>query len=375
MNETTIPADIFAACPAVCAIGDEYQIMVPVLKSTVMWCEVDGKNFYDDSNGILRSETAVHRMTVPQKLLNKAGKYTIHYREIHERLAYFSKLGDDISVPFAFRGIDENAEKVRIYHISDTHNRVENPAKAGSYWGDTLDLLIMNGDIPDHCGAIENMGTVYQVAGKITKGGIPMIFSRGNHDLRGVLAEKYAENTPSRNGKTYYTFRLGPVWGLVLDCGEDKPDEHEAYGGTICCHDFRLRQTEYIREIIAGAADEYEAEGVGLKLVIAHYPFNIRLPDPFFIEEDIYSEWIDLLKTHIKPDAMVCGHMHDAYVMREDHPQNAITPPCPVIIGSEVERPRALFGGCALEWTPEKLKILFTDQDLKVFGEDEIPLG
>ena len=63
--------ECFATTPIVYAVGKNYQILVPVTCETLMWVEVGEKNFYDDVNGILRSNCTTHRMTVPmEKLVN-----------------------------------------------------------------------------------------------------------------------------------------------------------------------------------------------------------------------------------------------------------------------------------------------------------------
>lgn len=366
----TYPADVFATYPTVCAVGNEYQIMVPVLKETLMWVEVGGRMYYDDANGILRSATSVHRMTMPQSVLNEARSYTIHYREVFERLPYRSRVGEEMTVTYSFRPVSPDAGRVCIYHVADTHSSIELPVRAGGFWGEDLDFLVMNGDIPDHCGTIENIASALQVCGGITKGGVAMVFSRGNHDLRGVLAEKYAENTPSRNGKTYYTFRLGPIWGIVMDCGEDKVDDHVEYGHTICCHDFRLRETEYLRQIADDPEHEYAADGVKCRMVIAHNPFTQTLTPPFDIEQDIFREWCRILKERIKPDMMLCGHIHSNYVTRPGEKLDHKGQPCPVVVASMIRE--NFYSGCALEWTPGRMKIMFTDQDHNILGGDEL---
>ena len=43
------------------------------------------------------------------------------------------------------------------------------------------------------------------------------------------------------------------VWGLILDCGEDKADTSIEYGSTVCFHEFRLRETEFIHSVIENA--------------------------------------------------------------------------------------------------------------------------
>ena len=118
-----------------------------------------------------------------------------------------------------------------------------------------IDFLILNGDLPNHSGDISNFTTIHRIASEITGGEIPVVFSRGNHDMRGIYAENIAEHTPTDHGNSYYTFRLGGVWGLVLDCAEDKNDDHPEYGNCNCCHAFRREQTKFIESVIKNAAD------------------------------------------------------------------------------------------------------------------------
>ena len=78
---TDLPKEIFASTPVVYAVGDEYQIFVIPADKTVMWCRIGDKEYYDDSNGVLRSETMLHKITVPAAELDAAGEYTVCYRE------------------------------------------------------------------------------------------------------------------------------------------------------------------------------------------------------------------------------------------------------------------------------------------------------
>ena len=67
--------------PAVFAVGNTYQIMVIVKRPSMMWVEIDGKCYYDETNGILRSKKEIHRITVPADELNSAREYTVCERE------------------------------------------------------------------------------------------------------------------------------------------------------------------------------------------------------------------------------------------------------------------------------------------------------
>ena len=363
-----IPA-AFLTAPIVYAVRDTYQIMVPVTCELVMWAEVGGQCFYDDSNGILRSSCSTHRMTLPMELLNRERHYRIGYRVIRERKPYFTEAEDAAYYESDFRPVEKSP--VRIYHIADAHNEIERPVAAGSYFGKELDLLILNGDIPNHSGAIEYFAAIHQIAAQLTEGEIPVVFSRGNHDMRGIFAEQLADHTPTDVGRSYYTFRLGHVWGVVLDCAEDKPDDHPAYGFMNCCEDFRRRETAFLESLIENAKEEYEAEGVTNRLVVVHNPFTQTLEEPFDIEIETYTEWARLLREHIKPQMMICGHMHDAYISHVGDPTDHKGQPCPVVVASETHKERPYVGGAFVLY-PDRCEVRFTDNEGKPHGEETL---
>lgn len=60
--------------PAVCAVGKNYQILIPVRMPAALWVRVGETDYYDESNGILRSDTDLHRVTVPMSELDAAGR-------------------------------------------------------------------------------------------------------------------------------------------------------------------------------------------------------------------------------------------------------------------------------------------------------------
>ena len=322
----------FETTPIVYAVGKNYQIMVPVSCETLMWAEVGGKCFYDDVNGILRSNCTTHRMTVPMEKLDVAGKYKICYRIVNERKPYYSDVSDVFKYDSPFYPVKE--EGARFYHIADAHNQVDKPVAAAKAFGE-IDFLILNGDLPDHSGDIKNFTTIHRIAAEITNGEKPVVFSRGNHDMRGIYAENIAEHTPTDKGNSYYTFRLGSIWGMVLDCGEDKPDDHVEYAHTICCTDFRERQTKFIKNVIAKANKEYEEDGVKHRIIVMHDPFTEYLPKRVSERDMVtYEEWANLLREYVKPNLMICGHVHQAYVTNVGEELDRLGQACPVIVGS-----------------------------------------
>ena len=349
--------------PAVFAVENNYQIMVEVEKPSVFRVKVGDRYYYDESNGIMRSQNNLHRCIVPMEALNEAKEYTVCVRPLIERKPYFTTTEPEQEFSYKFSPVPE--KEPRAYHISDAHNRVETPVKACKAFGD-IDFLILNGDILNHSGDPSQFKNVYEICSQITKGEKPTVFSRGNHDMRGNFAEKFAEYTPNFQGNTYYTFRLGSIWGILLDCGEDKDDFGPEYGYTVYCKDFRRRQTELLKELIENADNTYNAEGITTKVVVAHSPFSERFEPPFDIEGDVYAEWCALLKESVKPHVMITGHKHTLEVLTPGCEKDFYGQPCDVVIGAKPGD--NYFAGCGYIFGENEITVQFTDSNGETLG-------
>lgn len=360
--------------PAVFAVRDRYQILLPVHTACTFWVRVGEEEFYDDSNGILRSATDVHCVTVPMEALDRTGCYTVLWQIVEDRKPYFSVLKDAEEQTFAFRPLP--GDGIRIYQIADAHGHGDLAAGAAEFYlreKGGLDLLILNGDIVDHSGCAENFLIYYELAAALTKGEIPITVSRGNHDLRGVAAEKLEDYMPSDNGKSYFSFRLGSLWGIVLDCAEDKDDANPEYGNTNRCHAFRLRENEAFRQIVSHAGDEYAADGVRYRMVLSHVPFQHIEEPPFDIEQPLYREWVDRLNVEVKPDLMLCGHIHEAFVCLPGDAYNHFPIRFPVVVGSKPMFGEKRYIGCGVLLQGNEAEIIFNDAE-SVVQRMRIPL-
>lgn len=356
--------EILKTAPAVFAVGRSYQLLVPVTCESLMWVRVGEQCYYDDSNGVLRSGSRLHRMTVPMAELDAAGTYTICCRKVVERKPYHTVTEDLQEINFAFYPV--RGEQFSAYHIADAHDHVEEvvaPAKAFEQKYGPIDFLILNGDIIGHSGDLEKFDTIYEIAAQITGGQKPIVYSRGNHDTRGIYAENIAEYTPCENGCSYFSFRLGKLWGLVMDCGEDKADNHPEYGNTACFSAFRARETAWLQRIIANAEQEYDAPGVEHKLVVVHTPFTQKNEPPFDIEEETYKQWASLLKEQVKPDLMVCGHTHKQTFDLPGDERDAFGQPCPVAVCALVQGAYQHFAGGGLVFRKDGIAVIYNDAE------------
>ena len=358
--------ELFKTYPSVYAVRDRYVIIVAVNEPCTMWAKVGENEFFDDSNGILRTSSLTHKIEVPAELLNETKEYTLYFRKVIERKPYFSELEEVESFTSSFRPLPE--DNIRIFHVADAHNRIDGPVAAAEKAGEH-DLLVLNGDIPNHSGDIKYFAAIHSIAGEITKGSFPAIFSRGNHDMRGIYAEKIADHTPTDNGRSYFSVKLGSIWALVLDCGEDKPDTNAEYGHTICCADFRKRQSAYINDIISDPDSEYSADGVKYKLIISHIPFNLHYNPPFNIEEDRYADWCSKIKANIAPQLMLTGHVHYCKVFRKEDDESY---PCDVVTASKpIKGTEDIVCGSIL-LSKRSAVIKFVDSQGEVLGEETV---
>lgn len=363
-----IPENFFKFTPVVYVVEDKYCIIFNTIVNGMGWVEINGERYVSDRGGLIVSDKKVHKTFVPMEVLDNAKSYDVVFTPVYERKAYFATSGEPQRQTYTFRPVSPDKENINIYHISDTHATVKNPVAAASYFGDDLDLLVMNGDIPNHCGTIDQIMALYDVASQITKGAVPVVFSRGNHDTRGASAIYYHEYTPTtEQGNTYYTFKINNIWGIVLDCGEDKVDEHPEYGGMNYFIPFRKRETEFFRTVVENK--EYEAEDIEYRLVICHIPIEIHWNE---FQREIYTEWTELIEK-INPDVILYAHEHKVEY-REGNRDTAFGHlTAPVLVGGD---PRGdNFKGLALTLNKEGYLAQFTDKTHTVLEEHKIPFA
>lgn len=365
--------------PVVCCVGEDYIISVPVRKKVLMSIRVGENEYFCHCNGVRISDTKLQRFVVPAKVLNKEKAYTVVYREVLLRGAYSCRQGTEYKASYSFRPV-EKKDGINIYHISDTHGIRSQAIHAAEMFEKDIDLLILNGDISSSSCTENEIFLQYDIAFAVTKGEIPCIISRGNHDLRGSLAEKLAVYLPTKNGNTYYSVRLGSLWLLVLDCGEDKEDSHREYSSTVCCHTMREEETAYLRDIVKNAKKEYNAEGVCHRIIVCHVPFEYnntsmcRGECPFDIEHELFGEWCDIIRDEIKPEMMLCGHIHGNEVWR-DGKNDDKNISVPVVIGGKPikdNRKRKEYVGCSVTINKDNATVKFNDNKHRIIDTVDI---
>ena len=354
--------------PSVFAVNDEYQICTLVNSECIMWVEVSGKRYFDHSNGVMRSASFLHIVKVPMAAIDCAEEYTVFLRRINDRSPNLTKSGEVESFHYNFKRLNDK-ESYNIINLADSHGLVDAPITSGGYFGDALDLLILNGDIHGHSDDIQKFKAIYLIAGAITKGRVPCVFARGNHDLRGKCAEFLEHYTPTDHGRTYFTFRVGPVWGIVLDMGENKGDTNPDYGGTICCNDLREAEEEFLERVIS----EREYAEAPIRIVISHNPFVHRMHAPHDVAQDTCFRWCQQLKL-IKPHLWLSGHFHVTFLEAPGDEHDTYGAPCPVLTSSWVNVDNKQHISGAVTLSDDCVIVRYHNESGKIVKEEEMKL-
>lgn len=242
----------------------------------------------------------------------------------------------------------EDAARIRVVSINDTHENLETirtlHERIEKY---APDLLIWNGDTCNDFDAGDSPAQITLNPGKdkaLAWASVrPLVFSNGNHDVRGVRARETIRclaGCPESTELPYnQALRLGPLALITLDTGEDKPDAHPVFAGTAAYEPYRAEQAAWLRQAIARP----EIASAPFKIAACHIPLR-GLPgsnDGTTLEGFAYHSgfgarlWLPTLIEN-KVQAILSGHTHSH---RVDEP--TADAPIHQFVGGGPQPPRA----------------------------------
>lgn len=355
-----------SAGATVFAVDGEYQIAFATSQKSTGAVTVGGETYYDQTNG-QNNIQKLHKISVPASRLDEAKSYTVSAQGVALNTAYLPSKGKKISKEYSFRPVDES-DGLQIYNLSDTHECIAGPANAAKWFGDKLDLLILNGDIINDVSSEYQISLIYKLANAVTNGSIPVIYTRGNHECNGYLAADFGKYVGCADRGFYYTYKVGTTLSLlVLDTNNDMADDNALISPIANFGEVRKAETEWLETQQGWNDCEYN-------FVIAH----IAYPLAGYVSEKCHwgnyaREWVVL--TNGKADLAICGHSHrtDFQLKTDDNPLAEY----PVLRGSLRSNTRAHgegvtpfeFTGTAIELKNGTVEIKFTNAKKQVLGE------
>ena len=294
--------------PVVYAVEDTYQIVFSTNHPATAWVEIDGEAYYDLFTGSMKSKDTVHKITVPQEKLDEAKAYSIHAEKMIYRGPFGGFKGKEISKRYTFRPVN-SADGLVYYTMTDVHHARKGAVDA-ALSVENLDFLVILGDSVGMVEYEDDVQFSNLLAHEVTGGEIPVVYARGNHEIKGAYAESLHKYVGSKNESFYYWFTLSDVFGITLDLGEDHDDGWWEYYDTDRFTLYREEQTQFLRELV----ETKPYEDYPYTLVACHIP--IQFVNSRKDHEDVKAQWTELLN-QIQPDLAVYGHQHDLYPFLE----------------------------------------------------------
>lgn len=232
---------------------------------TVLWqtntpCE-SWVEWGEDSTKLTRSHTLIAGQVISNNKLNKirltdiqGGKryhYRIVSREIISYGAYSKTFGGTYRSPmYEFMLPSEKESDFTALIFNDLHQQKATIDALMKVVGNqSYDFVLFNGDCVDdpssEAQAINVISHFNDAVGSTDK---PVIFMRGNHEIRGAFSMGFTTLFDYVGGQSYGAMNWGDTRMVMLDCGEDKPDAHSVYYGLNDFEGFRNDQLAFLKQ-------------------------------------------------------------------------------------------------------------------------------
>ena len=202
------------------------------------------------------------------------------YRIISKRMLSFEPykvtFGEEIASSwYTFRTFDPKATEVTFVVANDIHDDAQKCADLLDRMPlDEAEMVFYNGDIMSHYSREGQPYTSFiDVSVEKFASEKPFAVVRGNHETRGHLAREYDNyiyNT--REGRYYGVYYFGTTAVVMLDCGEDKDDEHPVYAGLVDFDRYREEQATWLSEVVQSK----EFRRAKRRIVIVHIPPTVE---------------------------------------------------------------------------------------------------
>jgi predicted phosphodiesterase len=269
--------------------------------------------------------------------------------------AYWPDKGlDAVSGPHRFTTLDRNAPAVSFSVVTDTHEDVGRINRLNEMidWP-TTDFLVHTGDAFHWIDDEEHLFRAW--LGPTTAAlasSKSLMLARGNHELRGAFARKLFDYVPTPEGRFYYAREAGPVHLMVLDTGEDKPDDTNVYAELNRTVPYRAAELDWFNKHLTTTPRVADAP---FRVVVMHQPAWGWL-------EDGPDAWISAAN-EAGVDLVIAGHNH----------RFSYTPPGPdvdhayhlLVVGQDqVAR---------VDATSDVLRVVVTGTDGEVVHSMELP--
>ena len=168
-----------------------------------------------------------------------------------------------------FKTLDTSKKEITFSVVNDIHEKSNEMSNLLKFVPKNSEFLMLNGDMVHSMRTQDQMFKSFlNVAGDFSNKGIPMFMIRGNHEARGTVECDFMKYFPTPTNKPYFTFRAGHVMFVVIDGGEDKPDNDIEYSDRADFDTYRKDQAQWLKDVI----NSKEYKDAPVKILVTHIP-------------------------------------------------------------------------------------------------------
>lgn len=272
---------------------------------------IDGQAEFNES---------IHKIRLEDLISGQTYYYRVCSQEILQYKAYSKKFGHIAKSEFySFTMPDAETDSFTAVIFNDLHQR-PNVFQALLKQVEKVDydFVVFNGDCIDDPANHDQATRFIKLLTEGVHGDrTPTLFIRGNHEIRNAYSIGLRKHFDYVGGKTYGAFNWGDTRIVMLDCGEDKTDDHKEYSGLNDFTQLRHEQVGFLQEELQSKAFKKADK----RILIHHIPL-------YGCDNLCWNLWEPLLRKapfHVSINA----HTHRfAY-----HPEGSLKNNYPVVIG------------------------------------------
>lgn len=357
----------FATAPYLQNLTDqEVTLCIITGVESLVWVELSDENensrkVFNKKDGFIDVGKGLVKFKIEGLKANTKYTYRLIIKEIDSFEPYKLEYGETYHTDnYTFQTRNPQADSMSCVVFNDIHDR-PNSFKDLLQWNKKpFDFAFLNGDMFDYQTDEQQLiDHLIEPCTALFASETPFILSRGNHETRGKYARQIKDYFAYPKDKYYFTFQEGPVFFIVLDTGEDKPDDAPVYADIVDFDAYREEQKEWLENQVFNS-DAYK--NAKYKVVLMHIPTYHsgdwhgtlhcrKLFSPLFEKHAI--------------DIVIAGHTHryGVHPPEEEHSY-------PIIIGGGPQEGRRTL--IQLEADPNKLSVNMLDDSGKKVGDYQI---
>ena len=247
--------------------------------------------------------------------------YRVCSTEILSYKAYSKAFGQTAVSDFStFELPEADEDSFTAIVFNDLHQRTATfQALLGQVKDVDYDFVVFNGDcVDDPANRAQASRFIKVMTEGVHADRVPAFFMRGNHEIRNAYSIGLRDHFDYVGNKTYGAFNWGDTRIVMLDCGEDKPDDTPVYYDLNDFTQLRQDQVEFMKKEFASKAFK-KAEK---RVLIHHIPL-------YGYEHNLCNDLWRPILGKAPFDVCLNAHTHRfAY-----HPAGSLDCKYPVIIG------------------------------------------